>query len=181
MNSTLIADAPHIQAAKSGAYPVRAENAVHPLVDGEPAFRRICGAVESATSSVWVTVAYYDPALRMPDERGGFFDVLDRAAARGVDVRVLFWREPRLAEVEPGSRHFSGTEAEQRWLAHRKSGLKARWDRLPGAYCQHQKSWLVDAGRPGEVVFVGGINLDPPPSRSRDIPRARPHTSTTCM
>ena len=133
MRDTPIEDAAHIQAAKSGAYPLRAENVVRPLIDGEPAFRRICRAVESATSSVWVTVAYYDPALRMPDDRGGFFDVLDHAAARGVDVRVLFWREPRLAEVEPGSRHFCGSEAEQRWLVQRKSGIKARWDRLPSA------------------------------------------------
>src|SRR5213078_5314068 len=35
----------------------------------------------------------------------------------------------------------------------------ARWDHLPH-YCHHQKSWLIDAGRPGEVAFVGGINLD---------------------
>ncbi|MBW2699123.1 MAG: phosphatidylserine/phosphatidylglycerophosphate/cardiolipin synthase family protein, partial [Deltaproteobacteria bacterium] len=27
--------------------------------------------------------------------------------------------------------------------------------------CQHQKSWLVDAGEPTEIGFVGGINLNP--------------------
>jgi cardiolipin synthase len=144
------------------SYPPRAGNAVRPLVDGVPAFRRICEAVESARASVWVTVAFIDHDALMPDGRGTFFDVLDRAATRGLDVRALFWREPRLDEIEPGSSHFEGTEDERRWLASRGSRFKARWDRLPDRWCQHQKSWLVDAGEPSEVAFVGGINLDAP-------------------
>ena len=77
--------------ARSGSYPVRAGNAVRPLVDGEAAFRRICEAAESARHSVWVTVAFLERDVPMPDGRGSFFDVLDRAAARGLDVRALFW------------------------------------------------------------------------------------------
>ena len=46
-------------------------------------------------------------------------------------------------------------------LRARDSRFRARWDRAYGAYCQHQKSWLVDAGRPTETAFVGGINLNP--------------------
>jgi phosphatidylserine/phosphatidylglycerophosphate/cardiolipin synthase-like enzyme len=26
-------------------------------------------------------------------------------------------------------------------------------------FCQHQKSWVIDAGRPSETAFVGGLNL----------------------
>jgi phosphatidylserine/phosphatidylglycerophosphate/cardiolipin synthase-like enzyme len=156
----VINDAVHVGFARNASYPVRAGNSVRPLVDGLPAFRRICEAVESARRSVRVTVAFIDRDAPMPDGRGSFFDVLDRAAARGVDVRALFWREPRIHEVEPGSSHFEGTEDERRWLDTRGSGFAARWDRLPGGWCQHQKSWLVDAGEPGEVAFVGGINLD---------------------
>src|SRR5262249_38368031 len=37
--------------------------------------------------------------------------------------------------------------------------FRARWDHLP-RYCHHQKSWIIDAGEPGEIAFVGGINLD---------------------
>ncbi len=155
----MTADASYIPAARAAAYPRRAGNRVQPLVDGVPAFRRICAAVEAARRRVWVTVAFLDHDLRMPDDYGNFFDVLDRAAARGVDVRVLFWREPELATQLPGSSHFAGTDAERAWLAARGAGFAARWDHVP-RYCHHQKSWIVDAGELGELAFVGGINLD---------------------
>jgi phosphatidylserine/phosphatidylglycerophosphate/cardiolipin synthase-like enzyme len=151
--------AAHVPHVESGAYPLRAGCAVRPWVDGEHAFRRICEAVEDARRSVWVTVAFLERDVAMPGGRGTFFDVLDAAAARGLDVRVLFWRSPEQEEHEPGV-HFSGTEEERAWLAARGSRFAARWDRLPGQGCHHQKSWLVDAGREGEVAFVGGINLD---------------------
>jgi cardiolipin synthase len=108
---------------------------------------------------VWVTVAFLERNVQMPDGRGGFFDVLDRAKARGVDVRVIFWRCPELEAVSPGE-HFSGTEEERAWLRERGSTFLARWDRAAKLYCQHQKSWTVDAGRESEVAFVGGINLN---------------------
>jgi len=151
--------AAHVPFARRGAYPLRPGNRLEPLVDGEPAFRRICEAVESARESVWVTVAYLDRDVAMPDGRGTFFDVLERAERRGIDVRVLFWREPRLRELEPESTHFPGDASDRAFLASRGSPLLARWDRHPAAFCHHQKSWIVDAGAPGEVAFVGGINL----------------------
>src|SRR5262249_35524775 len=124
--------------ARSGAYPLRDGNRVRPLVDGEPAFRRICQAVEAARARVSITVAFVDRAAGMPDGRGSFFDVLDRAAARGLDVRVLFWREPDLPRLMPGSTHFAGTAEERGWLDHRGARFRARWDHLP-RYCHHQK------------------------------------------
>src|ERR1700712_760350 len=75
-----------------GSYPVRAGNLVRPLIDGEPAFRRICETIEAARQSVWVTVTFMWAAFEMPDRRGSTFDVLDRATARGIDVRLIFWR-----------------------------------------------------------------------------------------
>jgi phosphatidylserine/phosphatidylglycerophosphate/cardiolipin synthase-like enzyme len=96
----------------------------------------------------------------MPDGHGSLFDVLDRAVERGLDVRVLFWRSQAQEDEEPGI-HFFGSEAHRAMLASRGSRFKARWDSLPGDSCHHQKSWLVDAGEPGEVAFVGGINLEP--------------------
>ena len=92
-------EATHVPGALRSAYPLRTGNFVRPLVDGEPAFRRICEAVEAGRHSVWVTVAFLEHDVQMPDGRGTFFDVLDRAAARGLDVRALFWREPRFDEV----------------------------------------------------------------------------------
>ncbi len=171
-------DAPHIAPASNASYPLREGNCVRPLVDGEPAFRRICEAVEAAESSVWVTVAFISQSFRMPDDRGSFFEVLEAAAARGLDVRVIFWSEPDIAAQIEDEEHFPACELNHARLKSRSSQLLVRWDRVPD-YCQHQKSWLVDAGLPGEVAFVGGINLDigsaVPPGHpyDSDIPRGK--------
>ena len=148
--------AQHIPAVESGSYPLRSGCAVAPLVDGEPAFRRICEAVEGAERSAWITVAFLERGLQMPDGRGTFFDVLDRAAARGIDVRVIFWR----SEEVPAVAHWKGTAEQRLFLAERGSLFSARWDAFPGDICHHQKSWVIDAGTPGEIAFVGGINLE---------------------
>jgi len=154
----LPAAAAHVPPAAAASYPVRAGNAVRPLIDGEPAFRRICEAVEGAQRSVWVTVAFLQRDVRMPDGRGSVFDVLDAAASRGLDVRVIFWRSAEQEREKPGI-HFFGDAEQRRWLEARGSRFLARWDALPRTLCHHQKSWLLDAGHPGETAFVGGINL----------------------
>lgn len=164
-------DGNHIPFIESGSYPIRAGNRVTPLVDGEPAFRRICEAVESARSSVWLTVAFLEPGFEMPGGRDSLFDVLDAAKARGIDVRVIFWRHWLLEKMSPGE-HFPGTSAERAMLAERGSRFFARWDQAHGGYCQHQKSWLIDAGTTSEVAFVGGINLD----RGSVVPPGHPPT-----
>jgi len=171
-DAAAIRDARHIPAARAGAYPVRGGNAVRPLVDGEPAFQRVCEAIEAAQRSVWVTVAYLERDVPMPGGRGSFFDVLDAAVARDLDVRVLFWREPDLPDMEPDSDHFPGDDEQRGWLGARGSRIRARWDRHPKAFCHHQKSWIVDAGGAGEVAFVGGINLV---RSSLTRPRHGPH------
>ena len=153
-------DAKHIPHVETGAYPLRAGNQVEALVDGEKAFRVITRAVAEARQSVWLTVAFLKDGFEMPDGRGSLFDVLDRAAERGLDVRVIFWRSQPQEDDQAGV-HFFGTAAQRQVLAARGSRFKARWDVLPGELCHHQKSWLVDAGADGEVAFVGGINLDP--------------------
>jgi cardiolipin synthase len=113
-------DGGHVPFVSSGSYPLRGGNRVTPLVDGEPAFRRICEAVEAATKSVWVTVAFLEANFEMPDGRGHLFDVLDTAFERGLDVRAIFWRHRLLAEYKPGV-HFAGTEADRSMLAARAS------------------------------------------------------------
>jgi cardiolipin synthase len=152
---------PHVPFASTGSYPVRPGNSVRPLIDGQPAFRRIREAIESARHSVWVTVAFIRPGFRMPDGRGTFFDVLDRAFERGLDVRVIFWRpNPEATYVEEGST-FAGSAADRDTLRARGSRFRIRWDRAHGAFCQHQKCWVIDAGQPAETAFVGGININP--------------------
>ncbi|HWD49152.1 MAG TPA: phosphatidylserine/phosphatidylglycerophosphate/cardiolipin synthase family protein [Rhizomicrobium sp.] len=152
----------HIPSIHTGSYPVRAGNLVVPLIDGETAFGRICEAVASAEHSVWVTVAYLDPAFRMPGAHGSFFDVLDRAKARAIDVRVIFWRAEHARQE-----HFHGSVEDHDWLKQRGSKFLARWDRAHKTYCHHQKSWLIDAGHDSEIAFVGGINLMPGSTTAR--------------
>jgi cardiolipin synthase len=149
--------APHIPFASSGSYPVRTGNLVRPLIDGIPTFQRIGEAVEQARCSIWLTVTFYADDFRFPDGRGGLFDVLDRAVERGVDVRVLFWRPN--PESSGYGRTFPGSQENREMLRARGSRLAIRWDRAAKAYCQHQKSWIIDAGQPTETAFVGGINL----------------------
>ena len=152
---------PHIPFSASGSYPVRSGNLVRPLIDGEPAFRRICEAVEAASHSVWVTVAFIRPGFRMPDNRGTFFDLLDRAKERGLDVRVIFWRQNLEAKYVNEGSTFAGSQADRDFLDERGSRFRIRWDRTDGPYCQHQKCWLIDVGQPSETTFIGGINPNP--------------------
>ena len=148
----------------SAAFPARSGNLIESLVDGAVAFDQIAGAIEAATTSVWVCVAFLELDARFPGGRGTFLELLDTAADREVDVRVLFWhpegdwvgndRRGRTGTDDT----FPGDEASARVLATRSTRWQARWD-AAGRQCQHQKAWLVDAGTPDEVAFVGGINI----------------------
>jgi cardiolipin synthase len=146
----------HVPFVAHSSYPQRSGNRVRPLVDSGPAFRRICEAVEAARRSVWITITFMAPNFQMPDGRGTIFDVFDHAVERGLDVRVIFWRPN--PESSRYGQTFAGTNADFDFLAARGSRFRARWDRSPHAYCQHQKSWLIDAGEPTETAFIGGIN-----------------------
>ena len=145
---------------QSGSYPKRCGNCVRPLIDGHAAFSRICEAVEGSRVSVWFTVTFMWPTFEMPDGRGSTFDVLDRAAARGIDVRVIFWRpDEETAWLRRNA--FWGSPEHFDLLNRRRSGVKIRWDRAHPGFCQHQKCWLIDGGTETETAFVGGINLNP--------------------
>src|SRR5271169_6241916 len=148
---------PQVPPAASGSYPVRTGNIVRPLVDGIPAFRRIGEAIDGARHSVWLTVTFFAPDFRFPDGDGSLFDVLDHAVALGLDVRVIFWRPN--PESSGYGRTFPGSQAERDLLQARGSRFRIRWDRAHAAYCQPQKSWVIDAGQPTETAFVGGTNL----------------------
>ncbi len=146
-----------IPVAASASYPARPGNLVRPLVDGVPAFRRIGEAIDAAHHSIWLTIAFFAPDFSFPDDRVSLFDVLDRAVERGLDVRVIFWR-PNPESTGYG-RNFPGSQADRDLLRARGSRFPIRWDRVHAAYCQHQKSWIIDAGQPSETAFIGGINL----------------------
>lgn len=144
----------------TGSYPTRHGNCVRPLVDGEPAFRRICEAIDAARHSVWATITFMWPNFVMPDGRGSALDVLDRTARRGVDVRLIFWR-PDEETANLRNNAFWGAADHLDLLAQQYPHIKVRWDRAHPGYCQHQKSWLIDATEKTATSFVGGINLNP--------------------
>lgn len=133
-----------IPAASSASCPRREGNRVLPLVGGREAFGRIAEAVDAARERVWLTIAFYGDDFRLPDGRG-LFQLLEAAAARGVDVRAVCWLP------NPESANYGRTYPID---APPRPGVKIRWDRAVGPYCQHQKSWMVDA-----TGFVGGLNL----------------------
>ena len=156
---SIVVSVPHIPFPAKASYPARTGNVVRPLVDGEPAFRRIGEAIKAARHSVWLTVAFIVPGFTMPDGGGSLLDVLDGAVERGLDVRVIFWRTDPATSGSWAT--FSGSAADRDELRRRRSRVRIRWDQGHGSHCQHQKSWIVDAGRDSEVAFVGGINLNP--------------------
>jgi phosphatidylserine/phosphatidylglycerophosphate/cardiolipin synthase-like enzyme len=149
--------ASYIPQTTSGQYPARPGNAVRTWIDGPQIARRLGEAIAEARHSVWLTVAFYSDDFLFPDGLGPLFDVLDGAVARGLDVRLLVWRQN--PETRPSHRIFGGSPEERALLADRGARFKIRWDRAAGAFCQHQKSWVFDAGRPSEIAFVGGMNL----------------------
>jgi cardiolipin synthase A/B len=157
----------HIPGTTSGPYPARPGNLVRPLVDGQEISRRIYEAIEQARRSIWLTVAFYSDDFRFPNGGGPLFDVLDRAVARGLDVRLLAWRAN--PETRPSQRIFGGSAAHRELLAARRSRFRIRWDRAATVFCQHQKSWVIDAGLRSETAFVGGLNLSQAAMERHDI------------
>src|SRR5262245_40916004 len=151
---------PSVPFVDTGSYPTRAGNRVLPLIDGDPAFRRICEAIELAQESVWATITFMWPSFHMPDGRGTALDVLERAAHRGIDVRLLFWR-PGDDTARWRDNAFWGSAEHCELLSQHYPHVNIRWDRAHPGYCQHQKTWLIDPRRDGGTSFVGGINLNP--------------------
>jgi phosphatidylserine/phosphatidylglycerophosphate/cardiolipin synthase-like enzyme len=144
----------------TGSYPARAGNRVELLIDGLPAFRRLCAVIDAARHSVWATITFLWPSFEMPDGRGPPLAVLEQAARRGIDVRLLFWR-PDDATAALRRNAFWGSQAHLEQLRVDYPNLSVRWDRAPPGYCQHQKSWVIDAGEDGQTAFAGGLNLNP--------------------
>ena len=135
---------------------MRAGNLVEPLIDGAVAFDQIAGAVEKASTSVWVCVAFLETEAHFPRGRGTFLELMDSASEDGLDVRVLVWH-PEGHGVGAND-VFPGDESSARLLADRSASWQVRWDAV-GQNCQHQKVWMIDAGMPEAVAFVGGINI----------------------
>ena len=160
-------DGSYIPGTTSGPYPARPGNRVRAFIDGPQIMRRIGEAIANARHSVWLTVAFYSDDFLVPDGQEPLFDILDRAVARGVDVRLLIWRPNPETAASP--RVFGGSAEQRALLARRGSRFRIRWDRAATVFCQHQKSWVIDAGQPSETSFVGGLNLTSVAMRLHDV------------
>jgi len=134
---------------RRASYPPREGNLIRVLIDGEETFGRIFDVVESARESVWITVSFTQIDVVLPGRNESFLDLVSRAAASGIDVRLLFWWSEYT-----GIGSFRGDSEEIAMLQARRCGVKMRWDAVPRG-CHHQKSYVVDRN----VAFVGGLNL----------------------
>ena len=65
--------------------------------------------------------------------------------------------KPKLSKRMP-----SGARRSTSTCSRSDAAVRIRWDRAQPGFCQHQKSWIIDAGHLSRrPAFVGGINLNP--------------------
>ena len=143
-------------AARGGPYPPRDGNAVTPWIDGLPFYTRLAAAFRGARRQIWAIVSFIQPGFCFPDGTD-WWDLLDECAGRGVDVRVLFWRNPGFRTDHV----FRGGPEDRGFLRGRGAKFAARWDSSgeDPAHCHHQKGYVVDAGEADAVAFIGGMVL----------------------
>ncbi|MEZ4384505.1 MAG: hypothetical protein R3A79_24465 [Nannocystaceae bacterium] len=143
--------------AARGPYPRRAGNEVTPWIDGVPFYTRLAAAFRAARSRIWAIVSFIEPGFRFPDGTP-WWELLEEAAARGVEVRVLFWRNPGFFKT---AHVFLGGARDRAWLRERGATWSARWDSSMGdpAHCHHQKAYVVDGLTDAPIAFIGGMVL----------------------
>lgn len=157
----------YIPGSTSGSYPGRSGNRLRALIGSREIFSRLGEAIDAARQSVWMTIAFFARDFELPDGRGTLLGALDRAVARGVDVRLLIWRPNANVALTPIM--FAGLPQDREMLRVRGSRIKIRWDCATDRFCQHQKTWLIDAGAESETSFVGGANVTDRSTRFHDL------------
>ncbi|MCA9694343.1 MAG: hypothetical protein KC636_32455 [Myxococcales bacterium] len=139
-----------------GPYPRRPGNAVQPWIDGLPFYERLAAALRQARVRFWAIVSFLEPGFRFPDG-APWWELLAEAAARGVDVRVLFWRNPSFFKTE---HVFLGGPRERALLREWGATWAARWDSSEApSHCHHQKAYVVDGLTAAPIAFIGGMVL----------------------
>ena len=138
---------------------------VIPLVDGSPTFRRLTQLLDKAgRKSFWVAVSFIEGNWRNPLTGATFFEWLNAAADRGVDVRVLFWRMEQYSAVlcrpprnAAGFDSFGSHEDLQA-----QCRFKVRFDSSgpDHRHCHHEKSWVVDGCTSSPIAVTGGIVIN---------------------
>lgn len=148
----------------NGIPPLRSGHSLQLLEGSEQYFPALVQAIDSATREAWLETYIFDFT-------GGSAEVawaLERAARRGVDVRVLV--DGFGTQEPPPSWSSRLLEAGVRWRTYAPPGaLGVLW---PGNWRRlHRKLCMVD----GQVAFCGGINvlddLHDPNHGALDAPR----------
>jgi cardiolipin synthase A/B len=128
--------------------PLVGGNQVEPLYDGEGAYPVMLAAIEQATRSIVLSTYLFDT-----DETGrGFVDALGRAAARGVDVRLLIdaigerYARPRVTRL---------LRAHPEVKVARFLPFKLGLPMLAANLRNHRKLLAID----GDLAFTGGMNI----------------------
>lgn len=135
--------------SKTANRPLLVGNQVTPLVDGDEAYPAMLDAIDGATRSISLCTYIFN------NDRAGqqFLDALQRAAQRGVEVRVLV--------DDVGSRYSWPKRSMCRVL--RQSGVRAAtflptavpWRFRYANLRNHRKILVVD----GQLGFTGGMNI----------------------
>ena len=123
-------------------------HAVEVHIDGVPFYTFLQQQFDAATTRIWGVISFIEPNFTMPSGET-FFAMVQRAAMRGVDVRLLFWHNLNF----PSHHLFNDTHENRAMLYRCAPGVQVRWDHSPSkAHCHHQKAWLVD-----DTGMIGGM------------------------
>ena len=132
-------------------YPWRSGHRVQFLIDGVALYSRLLSAIQGAERQIFGAISFLQPGFCFLNGEA-FWSTMQEAAARGVSVHLLAWRNPHFFM----SKHvFQGTASERAMLADLAPNVNVRWDESPAPdHCHHQKMWLID-----DTAFVGGMVL----------------------
>lgn len=142
-----------------------AGNALTLLQNGNEFFPQLCADIDAAQRAV-----YLETYIFAADAAGVEISAaLQRAAARGVSVRVLLdgFGSSELPEYWVDDLRTAGVEVQ--WFRREISPFTLRRDRMRRLRRMHRKMVAID----GKVAFVGGINIinDIPAGLEVDAPR----------
>lgn len=131
----------------------RSGNHATALVDGEAAMVAIGESLRAAETSIWITDWMLTPNVVLQRDGAGkgetLFTILEKAARRGVQVRVLLYDSVDMMEkTDTGD-----IEAER--ILETIPGVRVLRHRPGLKWSHHQKTVIVD----GKVAFLGGIDL----------------------
>ncbi|MEM7013986.1 MAG: phospholipase D-like domain-containing protein, partial [Verrucomicrobiota bacterium] len=134
---------------RHGEWPLTNGNEITPLFNGDEAYPEMLAAIDAAEESVWLQTYIFD----REGPGSEFADALERAFARGVDVRVIIDDASRFHARSPVERLLR-----RKGIARTSFTPRRWWLRLLTINLRnHRKILVID----GKVGFTGGMNILP--------------------